>query len=56
MLTTSQYTISNKFGQIEVFAKIKNLVSMPEVLWTGINASDAAMPLGIASATAKKRL
>ncbi|KAG5239483.1 vacuolar protein sorting-associated protein [Salix suchowensis] len=38
----------------EVFARIKNLVSKPEVLWTGINASDAAMTMVIASAMAKK--
>ncbi|KAJ6317250.1 hypothetical protein OIU76_012901 [Salix suchowensis] len=36
---------SHSDEEIEVFARIKNLVSKPEVLWTGINASDAAMTM-----------
>ncbi|KAB5543959.1 hypothetical protein DKX38_012071 [Salix brachista] len=47
---------SHSDEEIEVFARIKNLVSKPEALWTGINASDAAMTMVIASAMAKKRL
>ncbi|KAJ6690684.1 hypothetical protein OIU85_006889 [Salix viminalis] len=37
---------SHSDEEIEVFARIKNLVSKPEALWTGINASDAAMTMG----------
>lgn len=40
----------------EVFARIKNLVSKPEALRSGITASDAAMTLGIAPAMAKEHL
>ncbi|KAJ6983702.1 LOW QUALITY PROTEIN: vacuolar protein sorting-associated protein 36-like [Populus alba x Populus x berolinensis] len=39
-----------------VFARIKNLVSKPEALRSGITASDAAMTLGIAPAMAKEHL
>ncbi|KAF9675056.1 hypothetical protein SADUNF_Sadunf10G0191800 [Salix dunnii] len=40
----------------EVFARIKNLVTKPEALRSGITASDAAMTLGIAPAMAKEHL
>lgn len=41
---------------MQVFARIKALVTNPDTLRTGISASDAAMTLGIAPGMAKEHL
>lgn len=48
--------IYNFWFEVQVFARIKALVTKPETLQTGISASDAAMTLGIAPAMAKEHL
>lgn len=41
---------------LQVFARIKTLVTKPDALRMGISASDAALTLGIAPAMAKEHL
>lgn len=42
--------------QVQIFARIKTLVTKPDALRTGVSASDAAITLGIAPGMAKEHL
>uniref|UniRef100_M1CML1 Vacuolar protein-sorting-associated protein 36 n=1 Tax=Solanum tuberosum TaxID=4113 RepID=M1CML1_SOLTU len=47
---------SKSHSDVEVFTRIRSMVTTPDALRSGVTASDAAMTLGIAPAMAKEHL